>query len=377
MCIKGRGGYPHAGRRLAEDSDSDSVFAATCEAWLDDDSESEPSEEEPDTSPGTASSSISLESPQGKVESPEQAKHRELGTALKYLSRVEFPDEGASQDVVVEQEYTGANEQAWMRVVRTVDPTTDPWSNVLPAGVFLPSQLWETEEAEPGPSAKDETSKSDVPETSPQPSTSGAGVSSQSDAPEKRERPVPQSIRRPTASQTSTAAPLLLSRVNNDTHPFFRLPSADTSGYRVHFNPDTSALSREGARIVHPLLIEVRRKLIKQALTKEDLVELAGLAEKLMANLLFFHEYELPSAPSRLVEALGKRFLALDALVSVLEVLGVERQGPSSNLTVSIKRRLFCSRNTDRYYRRPWFNPWRQDDREFLISQEQQQQKKE
>ena len=213
---------------------------------------------------------------------------------------------------------------------------------------------------------------------------------------------------------SNSAAKEALRDLDTDCHPFYRTPSTGGRKPRRPVLRDLSLLSSDGTKLHAPILLDLREKLTKPVLDEWDLDFLLSLAERLAANIYYFEETGLPKLPCKLVAVLGRRYLLLDAFVTVLGVLG-ETTGddwwrslvggmptdfklpiprrrmtgrdlftrdllldlgdaidslkrgrrPSSLDTVHIKQRLFCSGLAPPAFKAPTFDPWREDDKLF------------
>ncbi|CDI78486.1 hypothetical protein, conserved, partial [Eimeria acervulina] len=261
--------------------------------------------------------------------------------------------------------------------------------------------------------------------------------------------------------RSNSAAKEALRGLDTESHPFYRTPSTGGRKPRRPVLRDLSLLSSDGTKLHAPILLDLREKFTKPVLDEWDLdflLSLAerlaaniyyfeetalpklpcklvaedkhhmvlpvldewdldfllSLAERLAANIYYFEETALPKLPCKLVAVLGRRYLLLDAFVTVLGVLGETTRDdwwrslvggmptdfrlpiprrrmtgrdlftrdllldlgdaidslkrgmrPCSLDTVHIKQRLFCSGLAPPAFKSPTFDPWREDDKLF------------
>ncbi|KAL8425878.1 hypothetical protein Efla_007751 [Eimeria flavescens] len=201
-------------------------------------------------------------------------------------------------------------------------------------------------------------------------------------------------------------------------HAFYRTPTV-LPQYRdlKLFNPE--ATRSFGLAFTQPLrrLLDLRKKLSQDTLSPAQLSELADRSTELLAYLYHYEDYPAMDRRNHLaVRTLGMRYLILDAIVCALQVLGVPIEGPwwnaitrripdeaaklsgfrpyprqraqtfhhellrklvaalqtlktgnrlSRDETIALKRMLFCSEFSPANFKRPRWNPWRQDDKDF------------
>ncbi|CDJ33092.1 uncharacterized protein EMH_0079990 [Eimeria mitis] len=168
-----------------------------------------------------------------------------------------------------------------------------------------------------------------------------------------------------------------------------------------------------GRRDLMPLLVEARELLSKQFLYFDDMEKLAHVAEALIEHGTNHQRQDLSEhSPTRAVERLGMRFLLMDAVVSAFIVLGQKPdeklwksftdainhkpplghfygmlggretwasqalqlsraietlktgKRPKAADLVHLKRMLICSPSSHPRFKKPDFNPWRQDNSE-------------
>ena len=201
-------------------------------------------------------------------------------------------------------------------------------------------------------------------------------------------------------------------------HPFVRLPRPITSPGsppRIDFKRAVSSVA--GMRDGVSLLLKVRQLLCRAMLFPTELKDLTLVTTLLMAHLMHHQKQDLSLHLSgHALERLGLRFLMLDAVVSSMIVLGqtpdpedwerfvdsighaaplpVESGVGRPNLTIAgarelsdalqtlktgrrpdpptivkLKRMLLCSSSAPSRFKRPIFDPWRQDDDMFSSGQ--------
>ncbi|CDI82224.1 hypothetical protein, conserved [Eimeria praecox] len=350
-------------------------------------------EEEP--GPSTSSTSEATTTPPTVPHFPGS----EIRKAVGKLQKVQFPEDTILQDAVVwwtetvqnPEELKGKQTTSKAVVVKTVDSSyLSVGSSVPETVVEEPEDIEETELAE-----GDESSPYD--EAEPAPDSPGEGGS--------RKR------------KYRAFVPEVLSELGIDDHPFCHLPQVNKEDIKNRVHRDFYTLSSEGCRLVAPLLAEVRVMLLKKSLNKWDANYLVTLAERLIAHLFYFEDLQIQKVCKRAIFQLGRRVLVLEALVSILGLLGEDTQGdwwqalvnavplrvgkvykpqgkselelyhaevieslldmarylkagrrPPNGDIVHVKQLLFCSPHSPSYFRSPDFSSWREDNEKFWLS---------
>ncbi|KAL8438159.1 hypothetical protein ACSSS7_000394 [Eimeria intestinalis] len=199
-------------------------------------------------------------------------------------------------------------------------------------------------------------------------------------------------------------------------HAFSRLPQApggDLSAYNSFFSPQRAISHGGSPKVTVRWIQQISALLAQPTLSPRDMRVLADAAERVLSHL-HCNETRQPSDwPGRASEVLGYRFLLLDMLISILEVLGVPRSGrwwdnmisrvphenhrpspkrdeqlpafsfnlatrltaalqtlktghrPEPKLLIHLKRCLFCCRFSPVRFLRPAWNSWREADKLF------------
>ncbi|KAL8273229.1 hypothetical protein Esti_002845 [Eimeria stiedai] len=107
-----------------------------------------------------------------------------------------------------------------------------------------------------------------------------------------------------------------------NTHPYYRLPPVPSEPIPVSFQEDSFSEGR-GCRAISECLSQVRSLLAQPRLTLYDTQQLVFLGEQIVKFLFKMHRHPVEGRSSSSVcHVFGVRFLCMDALVSMVEVLG-------------------------------------------------------
>ncbi|KAL8450150.1 hypothetical protein Emag_003394 [Eimeria magna] len=196
-----------------------------------------------------------------------------------------------------------------------------------------------------------------------------------------------------------------------DTHPYYRLPPAPSSPTLILLREEGWLIHSGGRRTVKQSLDPIRRLLAKPQLTYQDAQELLFSSRCVVDYLSQWHKRPLNGRiPNVAAYVLGLRFLCLEALVSVIQVLGPAMNAqqwfpwlvatvptnfdpkafrsevrtthhmwlatqlsgaleqlkhgrrPSMTTVVMLKRALFHHTSAPLRFKNPEWDPWRSDD---------------
>ncbi|CDJ37549.1 hypothetical protein ETH_00016135 [Eimeria tenella] len=199
-------------------------------------------------------------------------------------------------------------------------------------------------------------------------------------------------------------------------HLFYRLPRLKPGIRLMAFSVDNAFKRSNLLPQISVLLAFMRSLLIKKELNQDDANELILMSERIVCHLYYLHRSTLTTlTASKILLTLGLRYLMLDMLVCVVHIMGpamrasqwwhrlvkqiptdvavenlrlqlrcsryyaglslrlsaaVEslkrgvRPGPKD--TVELKRELFCSEMSLRTFKKPQWEIWRMDDRNFF-----------
>lgn len=224
-------------------------------------------------------------------------------------------------------------------------------------------------------------------------------------------------VGKPADDKVILPAPLYFRKPISE-HLFYRLPKLKPGIRLMVFSVENAFKRSTLLPQISVLLAFMRSLLIKKELNQGDANELILMSERIVCHLYYLHRRSLTSlTASKILLTLGLRYLMLDMLVCVVHLMGpamrasqwwhrlvkeiptdvavenlrlqlrcsryyaglslrlraaVEslkrgvRPGPKD--TVELKRELFCSEMTLRTFRKPQWDIWRMDDREFFGS---------
>ncbi|CDJ60320.1 hypothetical protein, conserved [Eimeria maxima] len=196
------------------------------------------------------------------------------------------------------------------------------------------------------------------------------------------------------------------------SHLFFRLPRLGGCPIRTRFCQELAFSETKLQTVTYYGILALRSFLSKEAVVSKEVTSAIRTAERLVNCLLHFHSssvYDLK--PNDAVRALGVRYLALDALVALSDLLGQAMHAedwwgrlaqcipsdvrfvtnfgaascrnsncllaiklskaieqlkkgvrPCAAETVNLKQCLFCTAFSPSFFQLPKWNPWREDD---------------
>ncbi|KAL8436651.1 hypothetical protein ACSSS7_001581 [Eimeria intestinalis] len=202
------------------------------------------------------------------------------------------------------------------------------------------------------------------------------------------------------------------------THPYYRVPTVDSKLLEVRrFIPEQATSYGLAFTNLRSQLRRLRELLVKETLDPTQLDEVAQRVTNILSCM--YHYDRVPTeaeSPSIATRSLGRRFLALDAVVASLNLLGESACGPwweqimdvipedtreyattstrpaslfhknlleklnralhilktgkrlSEEETIEIKRALFLSPYKPANFKDPQWDPWREDDKNFAGS---------